>query len=303
MKQSLKIGFVALIVAAIAASGLAFAQSDGTDDTVPPADAPVENVTGDGPGSRFGGRGGHHRGGAGHLGQVADILGIDDPQVIVDQLEAGATLAEVAEANGSSGAALVDTLVANLDEKLGDAVADERIDQDKADEILADATEKITTLVNSTQDEIQAAREAERAERQADREARQAERQQTLVDVIGIPFEDIQAALEAGDTTLAEIAGEQGVTLEALVEGLVAPAAADLADKVADGTLTQDEADERLANITEKVTERVQNVPGDGDCHRGHSGRRGPGRGGPGFGGGGDFAPPSVDNAEVSLSA
>jgi hypothetical protein len=305
MKQSLKIGFVALIVAAIAASGMAFAQSDGTDDTVPPAgDTQVEEFA---PERGFKGRDGHRgmRGGPGHLGQVADFLGVD-AEVIQDGLEAGDTLADIAAANGSSGTAVVDSLVADLTEKLDGAVADERIDQEKADEILANATEKITTMVNSTQDEIQALREAERAEKVAEREARRAERQQNLADVIGIPFADIQAALQEGETTLAEIAAGQGVDLDTLVDGLVAPAAADLAEKVADGTLTQEEADERLANITERITEKVQSVPGDGPerGERGErGGRRGPDRGGPGGGpgfGGGDFGPPAED---ASLSA
>ena len=151
MKQSLKIGFVALVVAGIAASGIAFAQSDGTDDTVPPAgDTQVEEFAPErgskGPGGRHG-----MRGGPGHLGQVADFLGVD-ADVIQEGLEAGETLADIAAANGSSGTALVDSLVADLTEKLDGAVADERIDQEKADEILDDATEKITTMVNSTQD-------------------------------------------------------------------------------------------------------------------------------------------------------
>ena len=302
MKQSLKIGFVALVVAAIAASGMAFAQSDGSDDTVPPAgDTQVEELA---PERGFKGRDGHRgmRGGPGHLDQVAEFLGVD-AQVIQDGLESGDTLAGIAAANGSSGTALVDSLVADLTEKLDGAVADERIDQGKADEILAEASEKITTMVNSTQEEIQAIREAERAERQAERETRQVERQETLSGVVGVPFEDIQAALEEGETTLAEYAAANGnqLSLEQLVDGLVAPAEADLAEKVADGTLTQDEADERLADITERITERVQSVPGDGPHgERGdRGGRRGPGRGGPGFGGG-DFAPPAED---ASLSA
>lgn len=306
MKQSLKIGFVALIVAAIAASGMAFAQSDGTDDTVPPVgDTQVEEFA---PERGFKGRDGHRgmRSGPGHLGQVAEFLGVD-AEVIQDGLEAGDTLADIAAANGSSGTALVDSLVADLTEKLDGAVADERIDQEKADEILADASEKITTMVNSTQEEIQALRDAERAEKTAEREARQAERQQNLADVVGIPFDDIQTALEAGETTLAEFAAANGnqLSLDELVSGLVAPAAADLADKVADGTLTQEEADERLAHITERITERVQSVPGDGPFgdRDGRGGRRGPSRGGPGGGpgfGGGEFAPPAED---VSLSA
>ncbi|NNF11380.1 MAG: hypothetical protein HKN74_13960 [Acidimicrobiia bacterium] len=300
MRQSLKIGFVTLVVAAVAAGGMAFAQSNGTDDTIPPVEdgqvqeAPdVEENDG---AEAFEGRRhrAKHRSGA-RVDQVAEILGIDDPQEILDALDAGDTLADVAAANGSSGDALVTELVTGLEEKLADAVADERIDQDRADEILSEATDRITTLVNSTQEEIQAAREAAQAERQAEREARQVERQELLSDVIGIPFEDIQAALEDGETTLAEVAAEQGVELDELVDGLVAPAAADLAEKVADGTLTQEEADEKLAEITERITERVQTVRSDrpGRGHRGHS------RGGPGFGGSSDEAPA----AEVGLNA
>lgn len=297
MKQSLKIGFVALIVAAIAASGMAFAQSDGTDDTVPPVgDTQVEEFA---PERGFKGRDGHRgkRGGPGHLGQVAEFLGVD-AQVIQDGLEAGDTLAGIAAANGSSGSALIDSLVADLTEKLDGAVADERIDQDRADEILANATERITTMVNSTQEEIRALREAERAERQAERAERRTERQENLAEVVGVPFDEIKAALEGGETTLAEFAAANGnqLSLDELVSGLAAPAAADLAEKVADGTLTQEEADERLADITERITERVQSVRGDrpeGD----RGGRRGPGRGGPG---GGAFGPPVED---ASLNA
>lgn len=303
MRQSLKIGFVTLVVAAVAAGGMAFAQSNGTDDTLPPVedgqvqqgpDVEVNDGTGAFEGRRHRG---NHRTGA-RLDQVAEILGIDDPREIRDALDAGGTLADVAAASGSSGEALVSELVAGLEEKLADAVADERIDQDRADEILTEATDRITTLVNSTQDEIQAAREAARAERQAEREARRAERQELLSDVIGIPFEDIQAALEDGETTLAEVAAEQGVELDELVDGLVAPVAADLAEKVADGTLTQEAADEKLAAITERITERVQSVRGDGPGpgHRGH-GRSGPG------GGPGSFEAPAQTGAGAGLGA
>lgn len=299
MKQSLKIGLVALVVAAFAASGMAFAQSN--DETVPPAgDAPAEEFAPERDGRR--GPGGHHgKRGPGHVAQVAEILGIDDPQEIVDALEDGQTLAEVATANGSSGTALVDALVADLSEKLDEAMANERITQERADEILTNAEEKITELVNSTQEEIQAAREAEREARQAEREERRAERQATVASVVGIPFEDIRAALEEG-STLADVAAAQGVGLDDLVAGLTAPIAADLQEKVADGTLTQQQADERLSEMTERITERVQTVPGEGERgRRGHRGGPGFGERG-GFGGGPGLGGPPAD-VEAAVSA
>lgn len=293
MKQNLKIGFVVLVVAGVAASGIAFAQSNEPDDTVPPQDAPIER--------QFEGRKrGHHRGGH-HLAQVAEILGLDATD-IVEQLDAGSTLSEIAAANGSSGDALVDALVEGLEEKVNEAVANERIDQEKADEVLANAEEKITEMVNSTKEEIQAARQERRAERQAEREARRAERQQALEDTIGIPFSEIQTALEGGTTTLADIAAEQGVDVDTLVASLVAPIAEQLQGKVEDGSLTQAEADERLATMTEKVTERVQTIPGEGDFgRRGRGGHRGFGGGPGGLGGfGGPDAPAPTTGAVLS---
>ena len=61
------------------------------------------------------------------------------------QLRDGATLAEIA---GSETDALIASLVADVEEKLDEAVANGRITQEEADEKLAEATERITTFVN-----------------------------------------------------------------------------------------------------------------------------------------------------------
>jgi hypothetical protein len=58
------------------------------------------------------------------------------------------TLADLAEANGSSGDSVIDFLVGQVEERLDEAVADGKFDQAEADEKLADATDKITEMVN-----------------------------------------------------------------------------------------------------------------------------------------------------------
>ncbi|MEZ5218067.1 MAG: hypothetical protein R2715_16115 [Ilumatobacteraceae bacterium] len=77
---------------------------------------------------------------------------------------------------------------------------------------------------------------------------------------------------------------------------MTADAQTHLAEEVASGELTQDEADARLADVTARVTERVQTVPGEGEGPDRATGRapatRHPGRctgrpAGPGGGGGG----------------
>lgn len=98
-------------------------------------------------------------------------------------------------------------------------------------------------------------------------------------DALAMTEEDVRDALADGKT-LAEVAGEQGISVDALVDALVAEHQARLDEAVAEGDLTQEQADERLAAAEERVTafvngerpERPERPAGLG------GGRRGPGR-------------------------
>ena len=79
---------------------------------------------------------------------LTDLLGID-AQELHTQLRDGATLAEIATAQGVDPQAVVDELVGELQERLDNAVADGRIDQAEADEKAADAETRITDMVNN----------------------------------------------------------------------------------------------------------------------------------------------------------
>lgn len=93
------------------------------------------------------------------------------------------------------------------------------------------------------------------------REARRAAFVATLED-LGISVDAVQAGKEAGQT-LAQIAEAEGVGRADLVDGLVAAAEERLAEAVANGTLTEDEAAEKLAEVEERVTEGVNAEPGE----------------------------------------
>ena len=79
---------------------------------------------------------------------LTDLLGIDAEELRT-QLRDGATLAEIAKAKGIDPQAVVDELVAEVDERLDNAVENGRIDQAEADEKAADAEAKITDMVNN----------------------------------------------------------------------------------------------------------------------------------------------------------
>jgi hypothetical protein len=89
------------------------------------------------------GRFGHHRGG-GHLEVVADLLGMETED-LVDALQDGQTIADLA---GDDTQTVIDALVAEATERLNDAVENERLTQEEADEKLVEITERITGMVN-----------------------------------------------------------------------------------------------------------------------------------------------------------
>jgi polyhydroxyalkanoate synthesis regulator phasin len=91
-----------------------------------------------------------HRGGldrGGHLETVAGVIDVD-VAALAEALRDGQTIADVAEANGSSAQAVIDALVAEMNTNLDQAVEDGKLTADKADEIRADAPDRIESMVN-----------------------------------------------------------------------------------------------------------------------------------------------------------
>ena len=164
MKQTLKIGITIMVVAVLAMSGIALAQTndeapDGEDATRavaaiveklgPLVEAgtidqgqaqAVAETLADGSGQRRP----QQRRPVHGLKAAADFLGMEIEDLGA-QLRDGATLAEIA---GDQAGALIDALVAETEEHLAQAVADGKLSQDEADAKLADAEERITTFVN-----------------------------------------------------------------------------------------------------------------------------------------------------------
>lgn len=103
-----------------------------------------------------------------------------------------------------------------------------------------------------------------------------------VTGVLGMTAEELREAL-AGGQTLAEIAADRGVSVDDVVAAIVATMEERIAGAVEDGRLTQEEADEKLADATEKATEIVNGefegrFDGRGPGGpRGHGGPFGPG--------------------------
>jgi len=115
----------------------------------------------------------------------------------------------------------------------------------------------------------------------------------SAAEFLGMEIEDLASQLRDG-ATLAEIAGSR---TDGLIAAMVADAEERLAQAVTDGKLTQEEADDRLAEVEESISTFVNEGPPERPEGRfgpgGHRGHRGPGGFGPGGG-------PPVDGSDAA---
>ncbi|MDT8305693.1 MAG: hypothetical protein RRC07_07130 [Anaerolineae bacterium] len=78
-----------------------------------------------------------------------------------------------------------------------------------------------------------------------------------IADTLRLPEADVLAALQSG-TTVADLAAAQGITVDTLVDALVADHAAALDDAVVAGTITADDAALMQARMVEMITLRLE---------------------------------------------
>ena len=120
---------------------------DGTADDGTTSDDGTADGEDCGPGDGRGGPGGGHFGPRPAFEAAAEAIGIE-VEDLRTALADGQTIAEVAEANGVAVEDVIAAMVTEAQEQLAAAVADGRIDQDRADEISATLEERITDQVN-----------------------------------------------------------------------------------------------------------------------------------------------------------
>jgi polyhydroxyalkanoate synthesis regulator phasin len=96
----------------------------------------------------------------------------------------------------------------------------------------------------------------------------------TATETLGMTEDELRTALREDGASLASVAEAQGVAVDDLVAALAQAAREHVAEEVAEGDLTQEEADQRLADLEERITERVTStdLPGPRGGGHGHPG-------------------------------
>ena len=201
---------------------------------------------------------------------VADVLGIDMDE-LRERLENSETIADIAAEQGVAIDDVVASLMGEAEVRLDSAVADERLTQAEADDKLVEIEDHITDLVNG---EIEFRAHGPGGVRGFGfGEA---------TDLLGLDGAELMDLLRDG-ATLADIAADQGVGLDDLADAITSPVEERLAEAVANGDLTQEEADEKLAEIAERTDDLINGELPAGGSEFGRRGGFGP-RGGEGFG-------------------
>lgn len=86
---------------------------------------------------------------------------------------------------------------------------------------------------------------------------------------IGIDEPTLVNELRSGKT-IAQVASDHGVDVQTVIDAIVADAKAHLAQEVADGRITQDQADQKAADLTARVTAKVNGQMPAGPAGGGH---------------------------------
>jgi hypothetical protein len=144
LSDALKKAFANRIDAAVAAGTITKAEGDALKERIEAQDYPL--LGGPVGGLAFGHHGGHR---FGHLDAAATYLGLSETELRT-QLSDGKTLADVAKAEGKTVDGLVSALVADEKKELDAEVSSGRLTQAQADEMLANAEQRFTDMVNRT---------------------------------------------------------------------------------------------------------------------------------------------------------
>ena len=271
MRKVTAIAATALVAAAIAVPSIAGAQEDATTDTTT-TEAPDT----------------FRRGGGAKFETIADTIGITFDELRA-QVAEGLTIAEIAEANGVSADTISAALTAEMQSHIADHVTAGDITQEQADTRLAAVDERVDDLLNGT-----LPLGGHRGEFGRDGDGMRGfggrlGMSSTLPDLLGIDAVELRTQLQAG-STIAEIAEASGVSVDDVISGMVSEASDRLGTAVTDGKITQEQADEALTEMTQRITEMVN---GEAPLGRGGFGGRESGRRG---GHGDGFGPGNVED-------
>ena len=221
--------------------------------------------------------GGMHREGGRHgfsHAVIAEALGMTEDELHT-AMQGGKTVADLATEKGVSLDTIINAVIADETTQLAQDVSDGNLTQAEADQRLADLKTNLPDMLS----QLPPAR--------GDGMGRGGKMggpgsPAVIAQALGVTEDELRTAFQDGKS-VADVATEKGVSLDTVVNAVIADETTRLAQAVTDGKLTQEQADQRLADLSTNLPDRLSQVPpargeGVGKGMGGH-GRHG-GRGG-----------------------
>lgn len=206
---------------------------------------------------------------------AAKAIGISEAD-LTTALQGGKSMADVAKAHNVDVQKVIDALVADKKDEIAAALKAGTITQAQADQQLSGATAFVTSQVNEAGFGGGHGGGAHGGPGSLD-----ADDLTAAAKALGMTEADLTTALNSGKTAAA-VAKEKSVDVAKVIDAVVASDKAEIAAAVKAGTMTQAQADQRLADLTTHVTAEVNGTGGGGPGGHGGRGHGGPdGQGGP----------------------
>jgi hypothetical protein len=203
-------------------------------------------------------------GGHGGLSEAAEALGISGDE-LHDALVEGKSIATIAEERGVELQTVVDAMVNTGTERIDAALADGRIDEDRAAELKAELADRIDEFVQQT--DWPGWRDHDRWSGHGWRDGHGwwggfdgpdgLGGLDAVAESLGLDEGALWDALRDGQS-IADVAAEQGVDLQAVQDALVSAATERVDAALADGRIDDDRAAELKAELPDLVTDFVQ---------------------------------------------
>ena len=214
------------------------------------------------------------------LAVAATALGMTEAELRTE-LEAGKSIAQVAEAKNVDLQVVVDALIAQHKAHIAEHVAEGKLTQAEADEKLANLETRVTEMVNKTGLPMKGGPGGKGGHGGKLGHIKAAS--EDVAAVLNLTTTELATQLREGKS-LGAIAEAQDVDINKVKEVLTAEFKAHLDEKVAAGKHTQAEADEKLAKFESRLDDMVNKARPQGG-KKGHGHGRG-GHGPRGMGGG-----------------
>ena len=174
---------------------------------------------------------------------VADAIGMQ-PRELLPLLHEGLSLAEIVESNGGDVEAVIADAVADGSARIGEAVANGRLTEARADALTANLESFYRNAMTQTVGQ-------HRVQMAAGVGILRLAAEQT-----GLLPREIVAEIRDG-STLADVLAEHGIDANAFIDDAITQAETRLDQAVSNGRMTQERADELLNSLRERLTERL----------------------------------------------